>query len=107
MEIKTITRDELVKLQKEKKPFKLVDVLDRSSYEKEHLPNALSIPLNELSEKASKLLSKDELIITYCANFDCPASTTAAKILIKQGFKNVLDYKGGLQDYKEGKLPLA
>lgn len=106
MEIKTITREELVNLQKEKKP-KLIDVLDRKSYEKEHLPGALSIPLDELSGKAGELLpKKDELIITYCGGFDCPASTKAAKILLGQGYKNVLDYKGGLEDYKAGKLPV-
>jgi thioredoxin-dependent peroxiredoxin len=106
MEIKTITRDELVKLQNSGKQFKLIDVLDSSSYAKGHLPKAISIPIKELREKANKLLSKDELVVVYCGSFDCQASTTAAKILIQQGFKNVLDYKGGLQDYKEGNLPL-
>lgn len=106
MEIKTITRDELVKLQNSGKPFKLVDVLERSSYDEAHLPKAISIPLKELREAASKFLTKDELIIVYCASFSCPASTTAAKILITLGFTNVLDYKGGLKDYKEGNLPL-
>jgi thiol peroxidase len=106
MDVKTISRDELIKLQKSDKPYKLIDVLDTSSYEKGHIPKSISIPLEELREKASVLLNKDELIIVYCANFDCPASTTAAKILMGMGYKNVLDYKGGLKDYLEGNLPL-
>ncbi|MCL5260739.1 MAG: thiol peroxidase [Gammaproteobacteria bacterium] len=107
MDIKEITRDELVQLQNSGKKFKLVDVLDRESYAREHLPNAISMPLDDLKKMADKFLSKEELIIVYCASFKCPASTAAAKVLNIMGFKNILNYKGGLQDYKEGNFSLV
>jgi thiol peroxidase len=106
METKSITRDELVKLQNAGKPFKLVDVLDTDHYEREHIKGAISIPLLEIREKAKSLLKEDDLIITYCSSFDCNASSSAAKILLSMGYTNVYHYAGGLKDYKEANLPM-
>ena len=64
------------------------------------------MPVNEIGEWVSKMLKIDDTIVVYCASFECQASTNAAKKLISLGFKNVLDYKGGLKDYKEANLPL-
>lgn len=103
---KTITRDELIELMNSGKAFKLIDVLSRGSYEKEHIKGAISIPLEELDKKASSLLNKKDMIVVYCASFDCTASTRAAQNLVSLDFKNVMDYKGGLKDYKEANLIL-
>jgi len=100
--IKQISREEMVRMCGEGKKFTLVDVLDAASYEKEHIPGALSMPLAELGKKARGVLDKEDVIVVYCASFDCKASTMAAEKLQAMGYKNVLDYKGGLKDYKEG-----
>jgi rhodanese-related sulfurtransferase len=105
-DIKIINRNELTLLLDHDPNIKIVDVLDSDHFAKEHIKNALSLPLQEVRTKAIKLLKKDDTIITYCANFDCPASTKAAKILQSMGYKYVLDYKGGLDDYKVVELPL-
>lgn len=104
--VKKITRDELVKLMDSGKKLKLVDVLSGESYAKEHIKGAISLPLAQIDKKAGDLLEEDDLIVTYCASFECPASSQAAEKLAALGYKNVLDYKGGLKDYKEGNLPL-
>lgn len=104
--VKTITRDELMKMISTGQEFKLVDVLPKAHFEKEHIKGAISLPVNELEKKATKTLKKSETIVVYCASFDCQASTTAAEKLLSLGYKNVLDYKGGLKDYKEAALPL-
>jgi len=105
--IKTISTKELKKMLDLKEEFKLIDVLDSEHYRKEHIPNAISLPLNELRKKAKNVLNKDEKIVVYCASFECEASTKAVKILQSLGYKNVLDYKGGLKDYRENGLALA
>lgn len=105
--VKTITREELKEMMASGKNFKLVDVLEREHYEKEHIQGAISLPLNELEKKASAVLKKEEVIVVYCASFTCQASTMAAEKLMALGYKNVLDYKGGLKDYKEANLPLG
>lgn len=104
--VKTINRDQLIKLMGSRVKFKLVDVLDREHYDKEHIKNAISLPLNEIDEKAEKLIDKKEKIIVYCASFECQASTKAVKKLQSLGYQDVLDYKGGLKDYKEAELAL-
>ena len=62
----------------------------------------ISIPVAEIVHKAGKLLKKGDTIVVYCASFECSASTIAAEKLKELGYKKVLDYKGGLKDYKEG-----
>ncbi len=104
--IKQITRDELLRMRKAGEKFTLVDVLEKDSYTKEHIPGAISIPLIDLELKAAKLLVKEDTIVVYCASFGCNASTMAAEKLQKLGYRKVMDYKGGLKDYKEGGLTL-
>jgi rhodanese-related sulfurtransferase len=101
MDVKLITRDELKAMLDSNKHFKLVDVLDRNHYAKERIEGAISIPLDVLREIAPIKLKQDETIIVYCKNFDCRASAAAAKILMAMGYKDVFDYKGGMQDWKE------
>jgi rhodanese-related sulfurtransferase len=104
--VKQITRDELQWMISGGKKFKLVDVLSGESYDNEHIRGALSIPLDEIGKKAQRLLDQNDTIVVYCASFTCQASTKAAEQLSSLGYKHVLDYKGGLADYKEGHLPL-
>lgn len=106
--VKNITLDDLlmINLAVARRGFKLVDVLDREHYETEHIRGAISLPLNDIEKEAQRVLNKDDLIVVYCANFDCQASTKAAEKLLAMGYKNVFDYKGGLKDYREANLPL-
>jgi len=104
--VKKISRDELLKLINSGEKFKLVDVLTRESFEKEHIKGSISAPLDNIGKKTAKMLKKADKIVVYCASFDCHASTEAAEKLLSMGYKDVLDYKGGLQDYKEANLPM-
>ncbi|MDD5565637.1 MAG: rhodanese-like domain-containing protein [Candidatus Omnitrophica bacterium] len=104
--IRKITRDELIGMRKTGQQFRLVDVLSAESFVKEHIPQAISLPLADIEKRAEEVLRKDEVIVVYCASFECQASTKAAEKLIALGYQNVLDYKGGLKDYKDAHLPL-
>ncbi len=101
-----ITKEELAGLIKTNKDLKIVDVLSKAHYREEHIKGAISIPMEEIDKIAPKLLKKDAQVVVYCASFECSASTNAADKLIELGFTNVLDYKGGLKDYKEAGFPL-
>ena len=104
--IKKITAEDLLKKIKNKEDFKLVDVLLPSSYKEWHIPGAINIQIDEIKDKALKILKKDDEIIVYCASFECQSSTRAAKELEKLGFKNVTDYKGGKKEWKEKNFPV-
>jgi rhodanese-related sulfurtransferase len=99
--MKQITRDELKNMFDEGLNFMLIDARGHAAYEKEHIPNAVSIPSDHLGVHLMKHETRESTIVTYCSSFDCEASTIAAKKLESYGFKNVLEFKGGLKDWKE------
>ncbi len=99
--MRTIDRDGLrTKMQVAPGRTLLVDVRDRNDYEKEHIKGAISIPIGELSMRSKECFGQDHEIIVYCGSFDCPASVKAANMLEKMGFSKVVDYEGGLDDWK-------
>ena len=100
-----ISKETLTKwMGKKKKPL-IIDVLSPRSYKKGHIKGAINIPLKQLKKEAAKL-DKSAKVVVYCANYQCHASTQAAKLLGKLGFKNVYDYKGGIKEWNEAKLAI-
>jgi rhodanese-related sulfurtransferase len=106
-EVREISRDELMHKFHTGQPFVLVDVLPHEHFTRVHLPGAVNVPLNTLRELAPLLFGKNDQIIVYCANFQCTASPTAAKLLMQLGFTDVLDFAGGILDWEEGGFPVV
>ena len=99
--VRSIGRDELrQRLQENPGRVILLDVRERSDYEAEHIKGAISIPMHELTMRTEKEFPKDAEIIVYCGGFECTASTNAADALSESGFENVLNYEGGIRDWK-------
>lgn len=66
-----IQRDELRRLQAQ--GAVVVEVLPREEFEHEHLPGAVSLPLDELrTESAERLLGTDRTrpVVAYCQSVD-------------------------------------
>lgn len=99
--IKMLGTDELKGRMDDHTPFILIDARDEEDFKKMHIPGAISMPVYDV-EKLSDTLDKDREVITYCSGFMCDASTDAASILSKKGFKKVSEYKGGIQDWVAG-----
>ena len=59
-----LQRDEVRRLLE--RGAQLVDVLPARQYEKEHLPGAMSLPLERLDRETAQQLPKDRPIIVYC-----------------------------------------
>jgi len=99
--VKMISYDQFMELRSSGEEYYLLDVLSSESYIEGHIPGARSFPLGEINKKtAENMLSKEDKIVVYCANFMCHASTNAAIALQDMGYK-VVDYKGGLKEWKE------
>ncbi len=96
--------DELKELMNDGKQYVLVDARDKNSYKKMHLPGAVSMPVDDIDELSGGM-DKEKEVVVYCSGNFCDASTEAAAILIKKGFKNVSEYKGGIQDWVAGGNP--
>ena len=53
------------KIKEGKGDFVLVDTRDRASFEKEHIPGAISVPLDQVAALAPSL-AKEKEYVTYC-----------------------------------------
>ncbi len=105
----TITRDELKAKIDNDEDFVLVDTLGDESYNRAHLPQAISISAQDddfVANVEEEVPEKDTEVIVYCGSFDCPLSDNAANQLTDAGYANVVDYEGGLKDWAEGGFEL-
>ena len=74
----------------------LVDVRENEEYRRGHLEGAVNLPYEELF-RAPELLSKDKIILVYCAHGS--NSMLAARELSGIGYRTVNVY-GGLMYYR-------
>lgn len=99
--IETITKEKLKEKIARGEKFTLIDVRDTPDYEKEHIPGAVHLLISEMTkEKVSHLFHKDEKIITYSEDINCPAKMIAAQKFIDFGFRHVLAYPGSWKEWK-------
>ncbi len=87
-------------------PIQLVETLQPREYAKEHIAGAMNIPFTKMTGEARERFSKDDVIVVYCHNPNCKASTRAAEKLEKLGFTNVFEYEGGKDDWKAAGYPM-
>src|SRR5207249_2820247 len=64
----------------------LLDVRPASEYNNGHIPDAINIPVEEITAKLKKL-PKNKEYIAYCRGPFCVFADEAVNILIKKGFK--------------------
>lgn len=109
----TIERDQLARKLETSSPdnvdqrqgFALVDVLGHESFADEHIPGSINIPRGQ-EDAFEQRFDREKEIILYCASPSCDASPRAAEELARRGFRRVVDYPGGISDWKEGGQPL-
>lgn len=78
-------------------PF-ILDVRTRGEFNRGYIEGAELIPLQELQRRTAELeMYKNQAILIYCATGN--RSTTASKILLDRGFKNVMNLRRGIVDW--------
>jgi rhodanese-related sulfurtransferase len=77
----------------------LVDVRPAVEYEREHIPHAISLPLEAMTLDALKLLEREKPVIVYSSDCQCDLSARAASRLEGMGFLEVFRYSGGQADW--------
>ncbi len=90
---------ELKELSEEGKNIKIIDVRLNSDYQVGHIPEAISIPYEELPEKL-KELNKEDLHVVYCYNNYCHLGARAAYMLAQNTF-SVMELEGGFKTWAE------
>lgn len=82
----------------------LIDARPRPTYDAGHIPGAIS--LTEASQPIDfaafqQKYSRETVVITYCANTECPVSLKLANKLIREyGYKTVRYMPGGYQEWQ-------
>src|SRR5437868_10140957 len=77
----------------------LVEVLPPAEYKREHLPQAVNIPLETMTSETTRSLRKDVAVIVYCEDYQCDLSARAAWRLESMGFQEVYRYTAGKADW--------
>jgi rhodanese-related sulfurtransferase len=80
-----------------------LDIREPTEFAKEHIADSVSLPLSKVAEDTS-LKDQAQPIILVCASGQ--RSRTAAKQLKAKGFSEVYILTGGLNTWKDAKLPL-
>lgn len=94
--IKKIDSDEALNLMEE--GAVLLDVRMKSEYLKGHIEGSILLTLDEIETAVADVIpDQDRAIIVYCRSGN--RSSTAAKTLIKLGYKNVYDL-GSINNWK-------
>jgi rhodanese-related sulfurtransferase len=84
----------------------IVDVREPAEFGTGHLPGAKNIPLAQLADKIGELdKMKSKNIVVVCESG--ARSASAARILTKAGFEDVVNLDGGLVAWRHQSLPLA
>jgi len=81
--------------------FGLVEVSNTEDFKKGHIPGAVNIPLNFFGETANKKFRKYEQIVVYCQETFFSVGISAARILQRLGFSNVLLFRGGKEAWEK------
>ena len=81
-----------------------LDIREASEFTKEHIAESMNMPLSTLAEEVSKLKDLSQPIILVCASGQ--RTSSAAKQLRSKGFSDIYALQGGLNTWKEAKLPL-
>ena len=76
----------------------ILDVRTEEEYNEKHIPNTILISLDKLSNIVEeKIKDKNKKILVYCRSGK--RSKIATQILLKKGYKNVLDF-GGIMNWR-------
>lgn len=84
---------------KKNKNIVVLDARQPFGFDKEHIPNAINIPYNEMTEENTKHLDKSKTYVCYCDGIGCNASTKGALQMNKLKFK-IKELMGGIQWWK-------
>lgn len=84
----------------------VVDVREDKEFAEGHIVNAIHIPLANLTDQLNKLSKyKNKTVIMNCRSGH--RSAIACKTLMKEGFENVRNLKGGVLAWSSDNLPLT
>ena len=100
-----VSSNEAAELIQNEQPI-ILDVRTPNEYKRGHLHQSILIPVQELQNRYKELgTRKDREILIYCATGN--RSTVASKILIDNGFKHIVNMRGGIYNWSKKNYPVT
>ena len=92
-----ITAEEAKQIMDTEEGYIILDVRTQEEYDQGHIPGAIVISHEEITEKAEDVLAdKEQLILVYCRSGR--RSKIAAEALVELGYTNIKEF-GGIIDW--------
>ena len=92
-----ITPQEAKQIMDSEEGYIILDTRTQAEYDEGHIPGAIVISHDEITEKAEQLLpNKDQLLLVYCRSGR--RSKLAAEALVELGYTNIKEF-GGIIDW--------
>ena len=92
-----ITAEEAKQIMDSEEGYIILDVRTQEEYDQGHIPGAIVISHEEITEKAEDVLTdKEQLILVYCRSGR--RSKIAAEALVELGYTNIKEF-GGIIDW--------
>ena len=84
----------------------VIDVRPMSDFTQGHIVNALNIPINGFKDQVGQLEKhRDKPIVITCRSG--AQSSSAYKLLLKEGFERVHELRGGMLAWQSANLPIS
>jgi rhodanese-related sulfurtransferase len=103
--VQLISQADANKLFREGKAI-FIDVRSNTQFSLGHIKGAVSIPGSQIVSRFSEVPT-GKVVITYCACSAEQSSSAADTSLVNHGVKNVWALKGGWNDWKNNRYPIA
>lgn len=101
MKVGTVSTDALMTMMRAKTPMTLLDARAGKYDDGTRIPGAKGLAVDATDAQVSAMLpDKQALVVTYCANVQCPASQMLGDKLRKLGYVNVLEYREGIEGWR-------
>lgn len=87
-----------------KKERIIIDVRSEDFFELGHIPGALNFPLTRFDDDVPRLMQqikKETPVLVYCSGIYCTDSHTFATHMRQMGYKDVLVFSGGFEQWEE------
>src|SRR5439155_18354423 len=82
---------------------RVLDVREKSEFVMGHVPGAQNIPLGQLPERIGDVPSGMPLAVMCGGGI---RSSSAASLLLRSGWKDVVNVTGGFDDWERARLPV-
>ncbi|MBE7159309.1 MAG: hypothetical protein INR62_12915 [Rhodospirillales bacterium] len=88
----------------------VLDARPKAFYDLAHVPGAVSLPREAFADAYPPLRGrleahKDQPVAVYCSGADCPDSQLLADALTKLGYRHLLIYTSGWEEWSQTGLP--